>query len=565
MQNNKEEQNSQNIITNDFLNKIKENNKLFDEKMTQLNKKKIEVIKSKKKKSKKPKDPLILSINKEIQLNFDNTKKQIKKYTINKEHQITILNVGKKENPTPINSNLKQINDSKEYTLVIDNNISFDYISKNLKNYSEEEQDIYFISKIRQLQKDLKYKADLIIDLQNKLKQKDENFVKMTKIEIEELNNKIKIISQENEQKLKEIQKLETDNYNQKIVIERMGGQIQDSKKEVLVKVEEINNLNNIIEKYKNDATLFENKMNCLESINKTSSQELDLLKTNLNKIKKEKEKMEKVIDEQKVKMENYKKHINTLRKFICEDDENIKINSKINNLISNNLDNNMFIEEKNFKLEEEKKENENNNIENDDDYFMNGINKEKNISKINKNDNQEVITSYQFTKKNHRKTNSEIMNDIDNEILQANKNSQNPNSHNKNRNKSKNKEITISSLTKRVKRNLDYENEENKEFYYTYNDFNDLKQISKKENDVTYFPSEKYLVERKDEINKLESQLDLLYKEKNSLENELVKFPEHPKTLKEIKIKKALNVQLSINENNINNIRIKIRKIKEA
>ena len=51
---------------------------------------------------------------------------------------------------------------------------------------------------------------------------------------------------------------------------------------------------------------------------------------------------------------------------------------------------------------------------------------------------------------------------------------------------------------------------------------------------------------------------------EQNNLENEMLKLPEHPKNLKEIKIKRALNDKLTANEYKINNIRIKIRKIKE-
>ena len=35
-----------------------------------------------------------------------------------------------------------------------------------------------------------------------------------------------------------------------------------------------------------------------------------------------------------------------------------------------------------------------------------------------------------------------------------------------------------------------------------------------------------------KDEIKDLESQLDVFYKEKNTLENEIIKLPGHPKTL---------------------------------
>ena len=83
--------------------------------------------------------------------------------------------------------------------------------------------------------------------------------------------------------------------------------------------------------------------------------------------------------------------------------------------------------------------------------------------------------------------------------------------------------------------------------------------------NDMIYFSCEKHLVERADELKDLESKLDVLLQEKNQLESEIIKLPEHPKTLREIKIKKALNEQLSINGNNINNIKKKIRKTKKV
>ena len=573
----KEEKINNKLETKEYLQKIKENDKLFEEKMISLNKKKIEVIKSKNKKNKKIKEHLIF-IKKEIEINYNKT--EPKKNNINNENQITIINNNKQKD----NSNIITKSKIANYELIIDNCISFDYISKNIKNYSEEEQDIYFISKIRQLQKDNKYKSDLIIDLQNKLKQKDDKFIKITKIEMDELNEKIKNISNDKEEKIKEIQKLETDIYNLKKIIENLESQINNYKNDNQIKIEEINNLNNIIEKYKNDENIYEQRINNLEAMNKSSFQDYDILKTDLNKIKEEKEKMENIIEEQKIKMDNYRKHINTLRKFICEDDKiydnnnlNEKIISKNNEIIykNSNVENNISIEEK-------KDYNEEQNFNKDDNnkYLINGNENGNNryneyIKNVidNENNKKEIITSYQYTKK-HRKTNSAIINNIDNEIFQINKRT---NAHSKNKSINKRKEIAITSLRKRINRNI--EDEENKNIYYkTYNNLNDLNNSSdmpknknekedKNEDDnfLTYFPSEKYLIERKEEINKLETELDLLYKEKNHLENEVIKLPQHPKTLKEIKDKRALNDKIALNENNINKVRIKIRKIKEV
>lgn len=39
----------------------------------------------------------------------------------------------------------------------------------------------------------------------------------------------------------------------------------------------------------------------------------------------------------------------------------------------------------------------------------------------------------------------------------------------------------------------------------------------------------------------------------------------EHPRTLREIKIKRALNERLNVNESNINKVKRKLRLMKEA
>lgn len=60
--------------------------------------------------------------------------------------------------------------------------------------------------------------------------------------------------------------------------------------------------------------------------------------------------------------------------------------------------------------------------------------------------------------------------------------------------------------------------------------------------------------------LSDLESRLSYLISEKKKLENELLKMPEHPRNLNEIKIKKGLNNKISDTEQEINSIRTKIR-----
>ena len=592
-----------NELSHEYLKKIKENSKIFNEKMNTLNKRTIKVIKpkskSKKKEIKKPKDDTRnLSIKKENQFNFTNPQKRIIQHIMDRVKQMTILNK------------------KKQLLLSIDNNISLYYLSKDpkgTKNYSEEEQDIIFLTKIRLLQKDLKYKTDLILDLQNKLKEKGENYIYISKNEMNELNNSINNITKEKDEKIRRIKQLETDNYNQRCTIDNLESKINKIKNEIKGKDEEINNLNNVINKLKIEEGLYEQKVKSLES----SVRNIELLNNDLNKIKTEKEKLQKIIEEQRIKMENYKKHINTLSKFICEEYINHKLNIDDNIILNNNeiIDKkyNTGIKNRNKsktninQFNEEKKDNNINNNDSDNkeenDNISNGNNdedmNERNInnqitnnindSKINNlenkinnlenklNDlenkkNNIEITSYDF-KKGH-KINSDLNNNINKDIVKIRPYAQ---FNIKSRIKNRNKEQILSSFTKkRNEKNDDDEfDDEDDVNYNTYQNLNNLKKISNSlkkikddryntEYEIGYFPCERYLLERKEEIDKLESQLDLLLGEKNELENEVLKLPEHPKTLKEIIRKRSLNGKLLSNERNINNVRIKIRKIKE-
>ena len=583
--------NNNNNITNDYLEKLKQNSKIFEEKMILLNKRKLDKSRnnSKQKNTKKIDTPLKLSIRKEIQIDFKNTKKnERKKFMLSHEHQMTIINNYRNNNNIINNNNVNIMNNqNKNKVLYIENNISFNYIQNNVNFFSEEEQDVLFISKIRNLQKDIKLKTELIVELENKLKENDNKKLKMKNIEMNELYKQLEIISQENEEKMKKIKNLEAQNHNQRCIIDNLEAQIKNIKNSSKMKKEEINNLTNIVEKYQTEEGLYEQKINLLEAAKKSTIEDYELLKKNYNKLKNEKEKTDKVINDQKIEIDNYRKHINTLRRYICEDETSKNNTNDNNKSINTNYED--IINKSNKRNDNINKEKE--NIDNDKyyNYLSNGINKEKNIYNLlnkdlndngNKNNNQEIITSYQSTKKRHKKTKSDLMDKINiDDILQINQDD-GSNKRDTSKSKSKNKEKASTSIKKRIERKIKNENNSGyKNLYFkTYNNFNKLKNVSshspknetpKKEkikinlNEMGYFPCEKYLIGREEELNNLESKLDILYKEKNSLESEIIKLPEHPKTLREIKIKKALNDQLEINEKNIKNVRTKIRKTK--
>ena len=787
-----------NLMSKDIIKKMKENDKIFEEKMSTLKQRKIKVIKPVKRKETRSqpksrvKEPPKLSINKGDRFNLDS--KEPPELYINKgdrfnfihfkyfPNQNCTLNIGQR---FAILSNIQNYYLRNKFS-ILDNNIVLTYLAQKSKNEIDEEQDLYFISKIRELQNDIKYKTDLIIDLQNKLKHQDGEFIKAKKLEIEEMNNKIKKILKEKDEKMREIQRLETENYNQKRIIENFENKMKNVKNNSEIKKEEIENLTDRIDQLKIENDEKQEEINRLQTLNKNHIKDYELLKTSFNKIKNDKKYLETIIEDQKLKMENNRKHINALRKFIVEDNEGNKLNSKINennkiisynNKILNsrnkiNLDNDDFIyntiniennintlnnndkayntinagnstsnkndifykkvnalsfkstpninklsknkshikktnvpprnndslfknkstrnmnahnnnpklnkssnlDNKNVKIKENKKneekvkqkekkviktekkddqkykkdqnnkykkniednsnknknnkddnirnrddnedykkdindndegeDNENNedddideeneeyegeeeddiSNEDDNDENINDSNKlndnnEKNIKYIKKNirdninNNKDTITSYQYTKKHHNRNNSDLS---DKAIRNAKYKYDSQNNFNEKFPRKNKRERTISSLKKKINRNrIDDDDYYNDPYYQTFNNFNEIKYISNSprientgnyfENDLTYFPSEKYLVGRKDEIETYEAELDLLLKEKNNLESELIKMPEHPRTLREIKIKRALNERLNVNENNINKVKRKLRLMKEA
>ena len=802
----KVETRKKNAMSKDIIAKMKENDKIFEEKMSTLKQRKIKVVKPTNRKEtrsqpkSKVKEPKKLTINKGERFNLDSKEPPIlyvnkgERFNLDSKEPPTLyinkgerFNLDSKEPPTlyinkgdrfnffhkkyfskqnciiNIGQRLAIISKNQNYNFrnrflayEIDNDISLNYFPTKSKKYTEEEQDIYFITKIREQQNDIKYKTDLIIDLQNKLKHQDEEFIRATKREIEELNNKIKKISQEKDEKLREILRLETENYNQKRIIENFENKIKSIKDNSEIKKEEIEKLTSKIEQLRIENDEKKDDINRLQTLNKNHIKDYDLLKSSYNKLNNDKKYLERIIEDQKLKIEDKSKHINTLRKFIVEDMEGNKLNSKINennkiisynNKILNsrnkiNLDNddliyntiniennintlnnnekvfntinavnsfsnnndlfykklkalsfkstpninllnknksinkktnipppnneslyknkstkNMNFNNKNSKLnkssnlenkkvklnkieekvkQKEKKvsknekndddeykkekhnkykkkignnnknedindidegednENSDNDIEedneenegeeeddnsNDDDNDENINNSkkindynEKSIKNIKKNiienmnNNKDTITSYQYTKKHHNRNNS----DISDKVIRKAKikyDSQN-NFTEKAPRKNKKREKTISSLRKRINRDRNDDDDYNDQFYQTLNNFNEIKYMSNApnfENELTYFPSEKYLVERKDEIATFEAELDLLLKEKNNLESEIIKMPEHPKTLREIKIKRALNERLNVNEKNINKVKRNLRLMKEA
>ena len=76
-------------------------------------------------------------------------------------------------------------------------------------------------------------------------------------------------------------------------------------------------------------------------------------------------------------------------------------------------------------------------------------------------------------------------------------------------------------------------------------------------------FPCERKQKMNKLEIDELNNDLNMLLKKKNIMENNLIKLPGQSKSINNIRQKKELNNKIKQTENKINEIRVKLKKLK--
>jgi hypothetical protein len=122
-------------------------------------------------------------------------------------------------------------------------------------------------------------------------------------------------------------------------------------------------------------------------------------------------------------------------------------------------------------------------------------------------------------------------------------------------------------------KKNSYKNNEDKNDDKYDYtNEFHDEKNSFKKpdysnnyneglnKKNYSNYNYDYYSSSSKNSLQELESRLSYFISEKKKYENELLKMPEHPRNLNEIKIKKELNDKINNSEREINTIRSRIR-----
>ena len=177
-------------------------------------------------------------------------------------------------------------------------------------------------------------------------------------------------------------------------------------------------------------------------------------------------------------------------------------------------------------------------------------------INKRNNNDNNNDNNSYNYSQQNtqdyyrYKKKNS-IENDL-NYDKYNNSNNSNLNYNNNNYKRYDNEgQIYNNSNFSSVRSSYERKSEKFKNPNSNYS-----------HEGVNLFPSEVKYKENKIETDNLENRLSILLNEKKNLENSLLKLPDRPRSLNDMKIKKETNEKITKIEEQINQIRTRMRQL---
>ena len=409
------------------------------------------------------------------------------------------------------------------------NNNQYEFKEKNKDNKYNSVNDIISNNKnlelereINQLKNENNYKDYLIEDLRNQIVQKNKKEEKKETINNNEYNNLLKELDKKNMY----IEKLENDIKNLKFKIDNLiieNKKIKNENNDLLSQKEEL--------KANSDANKldFENnleKLKKLEFMNKKLNKDYLNLSNDFKIIKDEKEKLKSIIDEQNATIFNYEKQLNsknTIRNNFIKN--NNFANERISNYSFNDDRNN---NRKDYDI------NEKYNYSNEDNNKYNYSNEKNNYTFDEKDNNR----NYEYNKKNY---------DYDNNNRQYNNNN--------------------TTRTQKKSYLEKYQNEKNY-FNYLDDDFKGRKYNYK--NDINYNDNNesKYIAEKnkkfkKGELNYLENYLITLLKERTQLENDLSEIPDHPRTLKDIKLKNSIKDKITQNDKEIFNIQKQLKNIR--
>ena len=383
---------------------------------------------------------------------------------------------------------------------------------------------------IRQLKNENEYNLYVIDDLKNQISQNNQKEEKSVHniINNDDYNNLLK--EMDNKDIL--IDKLKEDIKNMKCKIENLlieNKKLKSENESLINQKEEMK-----AEANANKTEINNNleKLNKLDLVNKKLNKDYLNLSNDYKKIKEEKEKLKSIIDEQNAAIFNYEKQLSAkpiMKKYEkIGDYDNNKINSQTKFEKNYGLNNNNnddykyeYIKEKrnNYKDYSYNENDFNNDEEDKDDY--------RNYKKAN--DNNENEYNYKLPINNTtRYKNKVYLNEMNNEKLDYNYNNNNSNINN--------------AYNKTYKYNMKKSNSKSFEVY-----------------------NEKNKKLKKGELNYLENYLNGMLKERSKLEKMLNDIPEHPRTLKDIKLRNTIKDKIEHNENEILITQQQLKNLRES
>ena len=481
------------------------------------------------------------------------------------------------------------------------------------------------IKKNKQLKNEIEYKNTIIESMEKQielLKQKkdiDDNTQTISQNKIDEINFELGKLTREVEEKNQKIENYEINNKNLNIKIENLMMQNKNLSNREKRIIDQNEYLSTNMDKLKDDNENQKKKIMKLEKLNQNLLKDYEELSNNYNKLKSQKEKIQSFSEEQKAKISELNKEIKDLNNLLKESLNQQKQNKSVRFEENDDSEDEYENEYNNRKRRKRQKSsnrydkyhkmNENyDDSDSDDNGNYNDYDNYGNKYSNNKNFNK---TSSQFYNRNRRDFNDEYDDNNNNNTYlnrMKGKNFNTLNAHEDERRYSQAIPSRISQMKQRKKNRNYYENDnqddmyngaENDEYmthnYSTRNIFSGNKSVKRKLGEYindnssrkrlngkqikdprtkeyldydgyegfNCFPCERKEKKNKLIIDELNNDLNELIRNKNIMENKLLNLPGQSKSISNIRQKKELNYKIQQSEMKINEIRIKLKKLK--
>ena len=541
-----------------FIEEIEKNSKIFAEKINKLNsgydsensfeKKESKKFKFTKKNNLYQNKYFDTEINDEVEPyhigrnEYENRKNK----QINKRYE---LNLNTIDNVVDRNKNNKN--------MIYNNTIANSYNRRKFNYKSELNEDDILENNsenklIEELKQTIAQKSNFIKLLKSELKQKEKL---PSQEDYEELNYNYEKVLNELNLAQNTIKNKDEEINNLKMKLDSILAQNKNMKGVINKKEYELDKMKLSINNMKEELKLNNDKMSDIIITEKQLNKDYDILNKKYSSLLSDKEKLTTNLEEQKTQNFNLKKDNIQLKKIID------KLKEELKKLNDSSISSNKKNEEKTIKIEYKNYDkNKNNEIK---EIIKNNTNN-KNIykPKIIYNSNKiekKIIDSDEKINSQKRKT-KERFDDTEEKIIYNNDDDDSEEEEESNIVKI-NKQKTEIKNDKYIKKNLDK----------IFSSKTDNNQIKKKiqEKDKEFVSLIKYkdkiigcnrdkikLLIKEKEYQIIEKELNILNKEKEKKENELLKMPERPRKLNDIKNKKEINDAINKIDNDIKYIR---------